>query len=499
MRKDGVIHWEGTLLANAEADEFMDLVCHFGRYGVSIDGDKARLDAETSEATGMTWFEAARISGATACAIPAFAEAYVALGPHPDMPLGDEPEVLAASGVVATDLIGASTFDRGPGWVTNPADTKRIHDYWTKKGEPGYAKIAWGTGGDYTRCTKLVGEKIATNSPEDLRFIKRICAQWHHDALGYWPGDLDMPGNDTTAEARAKRKGGDVAASEHEGLDEAVARIERDDITSTDDEAGAWEAVLVSAVSHKRPPLDYFHQHPDMVADVWALESGATTIEDPDEFGFQRVWGFAGEWGVCHVGMAGECVEPPRTWSDDYPEFHLGITRTAEGKVPTGVLTYGVGHRDAETILRETPEQAYFDNINNAWAAVRVGENDRGIWFSGVVLPGVPAEHLVKIEASGQVSGEWLRGAMRACLTVNVPGFPVQQASVEYDEQGNVLALAASAFGGVPNAPCNQETDDPVGDLALEVMARIEAKKMMDAARHEMAMRDYEAAKKGWV
>ena len=35
---------------------------------------------------------------------------------------------------------------------------------------------------------------------------------------------------------------------------------------------------------------------------------------------------------------------------------------------------------------------------------------------------------------------------MRACLTVNVPGFPVHRPSASYDEAGNVIALAASAF-----------------------------------------------------
>src|SRR5690606_2619705 len=136
--------------------------------------------------------------------------------------------------------------------------------------------------------------------------------------------------------------------------------------------------------------LSYFHRH----------ESGeALVVEEPDENGIIRTYGYAAEWGVCHVGMSGQCVEPPITNSDDYPEFHLGRTRTEEGYISTGVLTYGVGHRDADTILSESPDQAYFDNVNNAWAAVRVGEDERGIWFSGVVLPGVPEDHLVKIEA----------------------------------------------------------------------------------------------------
>lgn len=439
MRKDGLIHWEGGLMGSATAGDFAELLAFMGRFGVSVDGDKGGLDTDRSGESGVTWFEAVRASGLTAVAIPAFHEAYVAFGPHPEMPARED-EALTASMITSGDLIA---FDRGPGWVTNPRETKRIHDYWTKKGEPGYAKIGWGTRGDFTRAKKLIGAKIAANSPEDMKYLNQIIARWHHDALGYWPGDLDMPGNKTTAEARAERE---AKAGSH-GI--------------TLGEGTEWEAVLVSSVSgNVRPPLSYFHRHPS---------SEALVIEEPDEHGFIRTYGYAAEWGVCHVGMSGRCVEPPMTGSDDYPEFHLGRTRTAEGYISTGVLTYGVGHRDAETILRETPEQAYFDNVDNAWAAVRVGEDENGVWFSGVVLPGVPEDHLVKIEASGQVSGEWLRGAMRACLTVNVPGYPIQRASAVYDDAGNVVALAASAFNNIENAPCAE----PTPSERIEALARI--------------------------
>ncbi len=446
MRKDGLIHWEGSLMGSATAGDFAELLAFFGRFGVSVDGDNGSLDAQRSEQTGMSWFDAVRASGLTAVAIPAFHEAYVAFGPHPEMPARDE-GTLTASMQAAGDLV---TFDRGPGWVTNPVETKRIHDYWTKKGEPGYAKIGWGTRGDFTRAKKLIGEKIGKNSPEDMKYLNQIIAQWHFDALGYWPGDLDMPGNKTTAEAVAERA---AKASSH-------------GIVASENINDGWEAVLVSSVSGNgvRPPLSYFHRHEDM---------GATVIEEPDENGFRRTYGYAGEWGVCHIGMAGRCVEPPRTYSDDYPRFHLGRTKTDEGYINTGVLTYGVGHRDAETILNETAEQAYFDNINHAWAAVRVGEDERGIWFSGVVLPDVPEDHIVKIEASGQVSGEWLYGQMSACLTVNVPGFAVERASAEYDADGNVIALAASAFNNIENPPCAEPT--PAERMAALANAHREA------------------------
>jgi hypothetical protein len=59
-------------------------------------------------------------------------------------------------------------FKRGPGWVTNPEATRRIHAYWTKKGQPGYAKIGWGVPGDFNRCRIEVGEEIGENSPDKL-------------------------------------------------------------------------------------------------------------------------------------------------------------------------------------------------------------------------------------------------------------------------------------------------------------------------------------------
>lgn len=557
MRKDGLIHYEGLLMPTTTADEFAGLMQFFGgRYGVSVDGDNGSLNMERSQATGVTWFNAVRASGLTAVDIPAFAEAYVAFGPHPDMPEADSEEfaALAASGSIVT-------FKRGPGWVTNPEDTKRIHDYWMP-GHPGGDKIAWGTPGDFTRAKKLIGEKILKNSPTDARFLNQIIAQWHFDALGYWPGDLGKPGNapdtpenrrraathagaedteefrDVSTEERkklsdegkalpdgsfpiancddlknaiqsigrakdpaaAKRHiskrasalncgvdlpwsvsgnaaftieplegfepgeayclhGGCTAPAtvsvssddpmfwgcycdehgpEHEGkslfddYEEAIASTEA--IEQSDD---GWEAVLVSSAGARAlPPSSYFEYQPD---------SEALVILSPDENGLVRTYGYAGEWGVCHIGHDGRCVEVPPE-DGDFPEFHLGRTKTADaGYINTGVITYKVDHRDSRTILSETAEQQHFDNIAYAWAAVRLGTDDRGIWFSGVVLPKIPADDLVLIEATGQVSGEWKYGALRALQAVNVPGFPVLRSSAVYDDEGNVASLIASA------------------------------------------------------
>jgi 8-oxo-dGTP pyrophosphatase MutT (NUDIX family) len=481
MRKDGKIHWEGALMPSQETERLVERMQFFGgRYGVSVDGDNGSLDTEKSKATGVTWFDAVRAAGLTAVAIPAFHEAYVAFGNHPEMPAEDD--ALTASMFEDGNIVGARvTFDRGPGWVTNPVETRRIHDYWTKPGQPGYAKIGWGTAGDWTRAKALIGEKIAANSPDKMRFLNQIISQWHFDALGYWPGDWDMPGNDTTAEGRAKRA---ASLSIEEALDA------NPDLEPAEDEESVWETVLVSSAAGTRvlPTSDYFTRHPD---------TDATTIEDLDSLGLRRVHGYAAEWGVCHIGYTGRCIEPPQTGSDEYPEFHLGVTRTSdEGRIKTGLLTYKVSHRDADTILSETPEQCHFDNIANAWAAVRLGEDERGIWYSGYVLPHVSEEDIALLEASGQVSGEWKYGALRACLAVNVPGYPVMRASAAYDDEGNVVALAACAYQGALVASVNGVEDSECHEAALShaeptpaermrALASIDAEVRMDALRKQ--------------
>lgn len=489
MRKDGLIHFEGMMMHSEKAEEFCELLCFFGQYGVSIDGVKGNIDTAKSKAEGMVWFDAVQVAGAVACSVPAFAEAYVAMGPHPDMPADNSTDAMTASGIETGDIIGmrpvnAEAFNRGPGWVTDPKATNRIHDYWTKPGQPGYEKIQWGKPGDFARAKALIGEKIAKHSPDKMRFLNQIIAQWHHDALGYWPAThakMDRAG--------VKAAAGSLEVGEElfEEADEA-GRIEqvgeREDGATlyelhpegieTDAEGGGWETVLVSsAASRALPPAEYFTRHPD---------TGALVIEEPDADGFRRTYGYVGEWGVCHIGKRGRCVEVPMDPTGEFSDFHLGRTKTDEGYLNTGVMTYKVEHRDAETILSETAEQQHFDNIASAWCSVRLGQDERGIWFSGVVLPGISDDDIVVIEAAGQVSGEWLYGSLRAVQAVNVPGFAVVRASAAYDENDNVIALVASTFGNTTECE-----PDAIDRMAALRQAYTEAK--FDALRTEWESR----------
>lgn len=219
------------------------------------------------------------------------------------------------------------------------------------------------------------------------------------------------------------------------------------------------------------PPIEYFDFHPD---------SAAVVVSDPDEYGFIRTYGYVGEWGVCHIGNEGSCVPVPEDPAGgDFPDFHLGRTRVeGGGYIPTGLITYKVDHRSAEAILTESAEQQHFDNIAHAWAAVRLGQDDRGIWFSGVVLPGVDKDDLTLIEASGQISGEWRYGSLRAIQSVNTPGFPVQRSSAAYDDEGNIVALAASMTG----AEC-----EPSPKERMEALRKIDAEARFQEVNRKFA------------
>lgn len=58
------------------------------------------------------------------------------------------------------------------------AGAAKLREYWVH-GE-GAAKIDWGVPGDFKRCTAELGKYV--DDPEGL------CANYHHEALGVWPG-----------------------------------------------------------------------------------------------------------------------------------------------------------------------------------------------------------------------------------------------------------------------------------------------------------------------
>jgi 2'-5' RNA ligase len=533
-RVDGMMRGSGTFLATPEADEAVGLIMDFGKFGVSVDADDAEFDFD--EETSKVTFTSARIASAAMVPIPAFAEAFIALGPWADAPFPteEEPEcdpddpdceereekappfaaefvsdkpwsdfteadytpeqwksacclhrdqavepksnhglpikepggalnrngVHAAAGrfgqtqgpsaakaaaksclrgaykqlgeeppdSIASSVTLPAQFDRGPGWVTHPRETKRIHDYWTKPGQPGYAKIGWGKGGDFNRCRALVGEKIASNSPEDVRFLNQICAQWHHDALGIWPGEHDVASVDI---------GGDAAPA----------------------------ITLVASGGFCAPSEWFHHPHLDALTPLTITEEG-------------RVFGHLAGWSTCHIGFEDMCVSPPHSESN-YAYFLTGEVLTEKGPVPCGNITIGGGH--AAPNLRAKPALAHYDSTSAVVADVTCGEDEHGIWLAGWVRPGVSDEQVAALRASGP-SGDWRRigGSMEliAALAVNVQGFPVPRVAVHAGVQ---QTLVAAGYVEMPSPPAGLDVAALADAVEREISGRAIRRERMAA------------------
>jgi 2'-5' RNA ligase len=480
-RVDGEMRGTGVFLQQSDtADEVVGMIAEFGRFGVSVDADDAEF--EFDEESGKVTFTSARIASASIVAIPAFAEAWVALGEAPEGFLDGEMELVAAgisdkswdgsasrftpeqwykstivhlsddkenksdhklpirepdgalsrAGVHAaagrlnqTDapsekieaakkvlrgayrklgeeppeaITASAEFKRGKGWITHPADTKRIHDYWTRPGEPGFIKIGWGKGGDFNRCRVLVGEKIAKNSPEDLRYINQICAQWHHDALGIWPGEHK-------------------AAAEEMPFD-------------AEKEQGVAVTLVAAGAGHRGPAAWFSNPNLTEPTPLTVTEEG-------------RVFGHIAQWGTCHIGFDGVCVEPPRSQTN-YGYFTTGSVLLDDGSfVRTGVLSVGGGH--AAPGLRWRAAIEHYDSTSTAVSDVAVGDDEHGIWVAGWVRPGATDEQITTLRASA-ISGDWREIGdnleLVAALSVNTPGFPVRVAA----SNGRQVALVAAGM-----------------------------------------------------
>lgn len=243
----GLVNYTGVFSPNIpEAGDAIQHIVDGTMRGVSVDVDNAdgsMAEGADGETGDLLVFSAWRIAGITMVAVPAFQEAYVALGAHPDQPTAD-PAVTAAS-------FAPGTHD-GPGWITEPVPTGRIRDYWIK-GE-GRAKIAWGVDGDFDRCRAHIGKYVKP------QYLAGTCANMHKEATGAWPGHA--PGESIVAAA------GKMAASIN----------------------------LVASV-HELPPGDWFHD-PQLSG-----PTPFTVMENGRVFGHVATWGVChiGMQNVCTV------------------------------------------------------------------------------------------------------------------------------------------------------------------------------------------------------
>lgn len=355
-------------------------------------------------------------------------------------------ERLSADTESASVAFAPGTRD-GPGWITHPIPTSRIRRYWVR-GE-GAAKIRWGEGGDFNRCRAQLAKYV--QNPE---WLAGLCANMHKEALGIWPAQH-------AASARAA-----VLAS---------GALPSPMINLVEPEPG--EAITAAAGFPGGFPAEWF-------ANPKFRQLTPLTIDK--ESG--RIFGHLAQWGVCHIGVSGSCVKPPHSRSN-YANFLKGVVDTTAGEQPVGCFTYGIGHADPR--LRAAAATAHYDRPDAVVAYVNVGEDSFGIWYSGVLRPGVDEELVDEFRAVGAVSGDWRPVGhfgldLVASVAVNTPGFPVSIAA----SGGEVTALIAAGMVTQPD-PEPESAPESFADANADFLAAAIAKAMdkRENQKREQALR----------
>lgn len=209
-----------------------------------------------------------------------------------------------------------------------------------------------------------------------------------------------------------------------------------------EEDCGCTDQITASAagLAPERPPVDWFTD-PEFEGET------AITVDDDG-----RIFGHAAVWGVCHIGLPGQCRTAPHS-NTDYALFHLGEVLCEDGeRVAVGQITLDTGH--AQRDANGAAAAAHYDDTGLAVADVRVGEDEFGIWVAGALRPDVPEEK-ARVLRGSKLSGDWRKKdgnlELVALLCVNVPGFPVPRARA-YSEsvdglEPEVMTLVAA---GIP-------------------------------------------------
>lgn len=219
-------------------------------------------------------------------------------------------------------------------------------------------------------------------------------------------------------------------------------------------------APVTAAAEVFRPPAAWFAD-PKL-----SLPTPITVTDDG------RIYGHAAQWGSCHIGQEGVCVQPPH--EDEHPYYRTGEVACDDGsRVAVGQITVGTGH--APLSYGASPAAEHYDNTGSAVADVAVGNDQHGIWIAGSVRPGADPLKVYELQAAGQVSGDWRRigGALRlvGLLAVNVPGFPVPKMRARV-ASGEPQALVAAGRPTVAWGRSQEDEERHAVRLVMRMLSR---------------------------
>lgn len=219
-------------------------------------------------------------------------------------------------------------------------------------------------------------------------------------------------------------------------------------------------AAVAASGELARPPADWFSD-PKL-----SLPTPITVTDDG------RIYGHAAQWGSCHIGQEGVCVQPPH--EDAHPYYRTGEVACADGtRVAVGQITVGTGH--APLNLGASPAAEHYDNTGAAVADVAVGNDAHGIWVAGSIRPSADPLRVYELQAAGQVSGDWRRigGELRlvGLLAVNVPGFPVPKMRARV-ASGEPQALLAAGRPTVAHGLSQEDAERQAVRTVMRLLSR---------------------------
>lgn len=194
----------------------------------------------------------------------------------------------------------------------------------------------------------------------------------------------------------------------------------------TEDDAEVVTASAYTITIPDLPPVEWFREPED------EPEIGAITVTEDGRF-----YGYLAPKQVAHRGIRNKRVTVP-TGNVDYGIWMNRATIVDDGrggfaKIATGPITMDCGH--APLAPKGSARREHYDNACSVVATACVGENSRGVWISGALIPGVNADQVARMMAC-QLSGDWGphrerpgKRELSAALLVPVPGFPTAQRS----------------------------------------------------------------------
>lgn len=237
------------------------------------------------------------------------------------------------------------------------------------------------------------------------------------------------------------------------------------------------------------PPAAWFDEPRD------EPEIGAITVTDDG-----RIFGYLAPKHVAHRGIRDKRVTVPMG-NVDYGIWMNRVTLADDGKggftrVATGPITMDCGHATASPRVVGAARRDHYDNSCSIVATVRVGENSRGVWISGAVLPDVTPDQVRRMMAC-QLSGDWGphrekpgKRELAGALLVPVPGFPKRSNAFMSMKAGELDRVTVPLRFGrvVPSETMSFGADAAAERIAASIgrdrMSRVRAFAALRQARH---------------